>query len=239
MLYATYEAYITSRGRETAAETNQGLVGAPHYKIFSKPVAHPMRTEVAMHTATRSLLLVAILSVVSCSAAKAFDPLGLCCQSGCCSSACDEAPCGSCDRYCEPTCGCDAACCDCYTEPGCDCYTEPGCGCYTEPGCGCYTEPGCGCDVAPGCGCDSSCDALGYGSCCKPVGYCTMFGGYNMLQDYEGQLANQELRGTFEEGWLFGVAAGRRIHDSMRAELEFTLRTNTGDKASSPVREAT
>jgi opacity protein-like surface antigen len=55
-----------------------------------------------------------------------------------------------------------------------------------------------------------------------------VLGGWNVLQDYESELAGNELLGSFDDGWLVGVAGGRRVRSNLRSELEFALRTNTG-----------
>ncbi len=126
------------------------------------------------------------------------------------------------------------ACCD----AGCDagaCETD----CCDAAPCG---EPACEaakCDAAP---CDSVCDAAGgCDSCCKPCKkecceprckYASVFGGWNMLDEYTGrrQLPPQELQGTFNDGWAIGAAKGRRINCALRGELEFAFRSNTADQ---------
>ena len=38
------------------------------------------------------------------------------------------------------------------------------------------------------------------------------------------------LRGTFSDGWAIAMAKGRRINESLRAEVEFGFRSNTADQ---------
>ncbi len=88
-----------------------------------------------------------------------------------------------------------------------------------------------GCDSRPDRSCCGPARRSGDGNACCCGRYCSIFGGWNLLDDYNGeQAAPPTLRGTFSDGWAIGGAIGRRINRAIRAELELTFRSNTGDQ---------
>ena len=178
------------------------------------------------------------------------EPSG-CCDSGCCDSrGCGESCLGKlfgcfggCDNdCCDSGCGdvgcCETACCesDCCESDCCDsgcCASEcPLKSCFG----GLLGGLGCGNDDCCDSGCLSSCDGgcdSGCGSC-RPRDYITLSTGWNLLDDYKGEngtiIVPPTLRGTFSDGWYMGMAKGRRLRDSLRGEIEFGFRSNTGDE---------
>lgn len=130
-----------------------------------------------------------------------------------------------CDECCEPGCGCETTCC----------AQEQSCG---QPTCGsesCCENSGCESHC-----CDSGCDDLGCDAAfCSLLDsdpcnryYASLFGGWNFLHDYSGDnpAASLDVIGSFNDGWAIGGAVGREIGDSLRGELEFAFRDNTGDQ---------
>ena len=95
------------------------------------------------------------------------------------------------------------------------------------------------CDTAMDCdggSCDTGCDSL-YCSRSKSC-YLSVFGGLSILNDYNGEtevptpppvITPTQTRGSFSDGIGFGVAIGREFHDCLRAELEYSFRSNAGD----------
>ena len=161
----------------------------------------------------RSFVL--LLSACVASQAIAGGPFGLFNRNN---AACDSA----CDAFCD-------------TQPGCigDC---DGIACTACDGIyGCDGGCGVGCDSA----CDSGCDSMGCRSkssvCSSGSGsYCSIFLGGNFLDDYSGEGPSatppgSDLLGTFGDGWGIGVAKGKRFADLIRAEAEFTFRSNNAD----------
>ncbi len=69
-------------------------------------------------------------------------------------------------------------------------------------------------------------------ACCCPERYCSLFGGWNDLDEYRGQrpVPPAQLDGSFKDGWLFGLAAGRYLQGGFRGELEFAFRSNNADQ---------
>ncbi len=178
-----------------------------------------------MNRNSRLFLLAAFVSVVSCSSASAAGPFGLFCKSHLGSSACDESPwaANGCDCGAERTCGClIEQSCGCDRQDSCHCFAEDACDCYAEDAYDQYILETTPCDLV-------SCDAMACRPRCKPNRYCSMYGGWNKLKSYDGTITSDQLRGTFKDGWVVGFAGGRKLCCSLRAELEFALRTNTAD----------
>lgn len=123
------------------------------------------------------------------------------------------------------------ACDTCCDEAGCDLSS-----CFdTECDACCGAKDDCDsvcCDTGCDAGCSSSCcDSICSSKCCCPKRYCSFFSGWNDLDSYSGESPLPAvLDGTFNDGWLFGIAAGREIHKHYRAELEFAFRSNTADQ---------
>ena len=79
--------------------------------------------------------------------------------------------------------------------------------------------------------CDSECDSICRSTNCCPERYCSIFGGWNRLEDYSGERPSPpaQLDGSFNDGWLIGAATGCQFHPCFRGELELAFRSNTAD----------
>lgn len=162
---------------------------------------------------TYSLFVVAALITFGATAnVSARGPFDLFSGSACCDSPCDR-------------CGCDSA--------------------------GCETD---NCDSLGKVCCDSGCDSIDCGKlscgpahslenllridCCCSRTYFSVLGGWNSLDDYNGNDFEFPVppptpairRGSFSDGWMIGAAGGRKLNQAIRAELEFAFRSNTADQ---------
>ena len=94
-------------------------------------------------------------------------------------------------------------------------------------------------------GCQSGCNSCGAGSgiasrlkgmfptlggsdgCgCK---YLSVFGGWSDLSDYSGVIAANPTSGTFNDGFVVGIARGRYLNANTRFEIENSWRNNSGE----------
>ena len=75
--------------------------------------------------------------------------------------------------------------------------------------------------------CEDSCEV----SCSDPCRYRSVFGGWVGLEDLDTvDAGNQQVTGTFEDGWVVGMATGRYLDNCMRVEMEGAYRNNSGDQ---------
>ncbi len=73
--------------------------------------------------------------------------------------------------------------------------------------------------------------------CCSR-NYISVIGGWNDLNDYNGEQDNSPpvfpappaREGSFDDGWAIGTAIGRRFNQAIRAEFEFAFRSNAADQ---------
>lgn len=110
--------------------------------------------------------------------------------------------------------------------------------------CGCDLDACDACSQSPGCcesfqsGCDACCDSTltrssicDHDSCCcpRPCSYWSLFGGWNTINDYNGNIAGVPRTGELNDGWAIGIARGRRINCNLRGEMELSYRRFDAD----------
>ena len=73
-------------------------------------------------------------------------------------------------------------------------------------------------------------DRLWANSCSEPerTSYLALFGGLQEVRDFE-QSSPVPIRGSFENGWVAGIAKGRYLNRFIRTELEYAYREADGD----------
>ena len=131
-----------------------------------------------------------------------------------------------------------------------DCSVAPAgdCGCQSQ---GCQAQSAdCGCQTLNDCGsCGSFFNGqnlgrlqnwlprIGRQSGCGCQNYVSIFGGATYLEDYDGVIAPppaNPVSGTFNDGFVLGLARGRYINKNTRFETEWNWRNNTGDVWTDP-----
>ncbi len=69
--------------------------------------------------------------------------------------------------------------------------------------------------------------------CCPPK-YRSFFAGGVDLINYEGDIGNGPITGSFRDGFVLGTARGRYLNEDWRFEMEGSWRNNSGDLWTDP-----
>jgi opacity protein-like surface antigen len=168
----------------------------------------------------RSLLtnaLAVLLLTMTVNTVNAASPFGLFnhskgCDSGCCDSGCSDSAC--CDSGCSDSNCCDSGC----SDSGC---CDSSCDSCCDSGC----DSGCGSSLS----CGSLCERDFCCCCPRPCTYWSLFGGWNNINTYRGEVAAGPHSGDFDDGWAIGIARGRKFDYGLRGELEFSYRRFEAD----------